>query len=188
MTDIEEFPSIHWKKWFDKFPEIDSLPVENWQVVHILSYWDKKYKEYYGFHFTWTMSGSPSKSYDAVVIKKIGQMLSTKPLIIKNYIDWIFQQKVQLRNKKITSLGYLANKEILNDYKFNILFKESTITRSTQIPDLWKDLSINHGYDSIETYGDLAFLKLHANQSEDAKILLNKIAATGFDISKLEGL
>jgi hypothetical protein len=185
ISKLSDDISPAYKKFFDKFKEIDNLDLKNWQTVHILSYICKKYEEYYGLKYTFKYNDIPSKCTEVFRVKQLSQMLSSDPTILKEYIDWVFKNKIIEKKKIITSLGYFTTTDIVNEYKFKFLFNKVEITRASKLPEniikIAKDINMN-----ISTYGDLAFLvKSSESVVVEVKKQLNNI---GFDYSILERL
>src|ERR1700674_3856564 len=118
---LTESPSIHWKKFFNKFNEIEALPIKDWQAVHLIAYFCKRYKDHYKVSFSFRMDRSPSKCYELITFRKIAQNLSADPNILHQYIDWFFDNKIILKKRRITSLAYLAEINIVNEFKFKKL-------------------------------------------------------------------
>lgn len=173
--------SIHYQKFFDKFNQIETLQVNEWKVVHLLSYLCKRYESYYGLKFTFSLKGSPSKSREVYEITKLGHQLSTDPIILKHYIDWVFDTKIIERKKRITSLGYFTHTDIVNEYKFKFLFNKKIIGRTDLLPIKVKEICHNNGH-TISTYGELSFLKKIPNQDK----MFQDLTSIGFDVNGLD--
>lgn len=173
-----------YNKFFQAMNNFKNTPIEEWKTAQVLGYFCDKYREHYGIDYTFSFSSTaPSKSQEVWRIKSIEQNLSSDPQILKKYIDWIFAEKVQLRKKKITSLGFLANREMLNDFKFNKLAKLNVnlIDRTTKLPE--KYLAIVSLYNpDVDNYGQLSFLKQIGGQEK----LFNELTQAGFDVKMLE--
>jgi hypothetical protein len=181
---LQDSVSKHYQKFFDKFADIDTVPVEEWRPVHIIGYLCKKYEEYYGFKYSFKFNNpAPSKSYEVYQINKLANMLSSDPKILKNYLDWVFEQKVIERKKRITSLGYFTHVDIVNEYKFKYLLnkKGTVVGRADQLPAGVKEICARFGFD-IGTYAELAFLKKMPDQTP----LLNALVQSGFNIDILD--
>lgn len=146
LTDI---PNDKYKKFFEKFSEIETLKMDQWKPTHILAYFTKKFliafNSNYAFKFN---SPSPSKCFEIFQVKKLSQLLSSKPEILTKYIDWIFNEKVVKHKKKFRSISFLTNEENLTEYKMMIL-TNANITRTTLLPIQ---------LENIKTYGDAAFI------------------------------
>lgn len=163
---LQDKVSEHYKKFFDKFNDIEHLPPQEWKVVHLLGYLCKKYKDYYGLDYSFRFNNpAPSRSYEVFQIKKLSNMLSSNPEILKNYLDWVFDNKIIEKKKRITSLGYFTHPDIVNEYKFKFLFKKqnSNIVRTDQLPQNVAEICSKYGFD-IKTYAELAFIKKMPNQ------------------------
>lgn len=169
QLNLSDSVSETYKKFFNKFAEIETLPLKEWRTNHILAYICKKYEEYYKLKYTFKFNNpAPSKSFEVFQIKKLANMLSSDPEILKNYIDWIFQYKIIEKKKRITSLGYFTHADIVNEYKFKYLFNKKDvvgINRSDQLPENVAILCSTFGFD-IRTYGELAFVKKMPNQDK----------------------
>jgi hypothetical protein len=189
--NIGECPSIYWEKFFKRFSEIEALPIKDWRVVHLLSYFSKRYLDHYGTKFSFRFNAnSPSKSYEVFQIRKLGQMISSDPEILKDYIDWFFEHKIILKKKRITSLAFVTDLNITNEYKFKKLAMDKTqnVDRTTALPASFLDMASRLKVD-CKTYGDLAFIKRMADTGSadnNDKTLLIWIQQSGFDLSMLE--
>lgn len=179
---LSDAVSEHYKKFFNKFEEIDSLPLGEWKVLHILAYLCKKYETYYGLKYSFKFNNpAPSKSYEVYQIRKLSNMISSDPQILKNYLDWVFDKKVIEKKKRITSLGYFTHIEIVNEFKFKFLFNKKKIARTDQLPLNISSICLHHGFD-IKTYGELAFIKHMPNQEK----LFNELQLIEFKINLLD--
>ncbi len=188
---INEYPSIYWEKFFKKFSDIDALPIKDWQVVHLLSYFSKRYEDHYGVKFSFKFNtNSPSKSYEVFQVRKLGQIISSDPQILKDYIDWFFENKIILKKKRITSMSFMTDTNTANEYKFKKLAMDVTqnVDRTTSLPPNLLEMAIRLNVD-CKTYGDLAFIKRMVETGSgdnDSKTLLIWVSESGFDLSILE--
>lgn len=193
QIELSEYPNIYWKKFFDQFVEVNTLDIGKWRNAHIIGYFCKKYKEYYKIKYTFKFNDVPTKSYEVYQIKKVASMLSSDPMILKEYIDWVFDNKVINRKKRITVIGYLAATEMINEFKFDILMPrlENTqqIDRSTKLLPEYLEVCVNENI-NVSTYGDLAFIMGMIDQDimQDTKYinLFNKLIAIGLDLNTLK--
>lgn len=188
---LKEYPSIHYAKFFSKFANIDTLPIEKWDLTLILAYFCKRYKEHYSIDYTFKFDNtSPSKSYEVYQTKKLASMLSSDPLILKDYIDHFFTTKIIAKKRRITSMAYLVNINIINEYKFDKLFvnKENQIDRTTKLPLSYIDIIKKYNC-NFTIYGELSFLKrcIDAGNAEQNHIdMFNDLAKEGMDMSILD--
>jgi hypothetical protein len=188
---LNQYPSIYYKKFFDKFSEIDVLSVDDWQGVHIISYFCKRYEQYYGVKYSFKFnSTAPNKSYEVFQFRKLASMLSASPNILKDYIDYFFETKIMVRKKRITSMAYLTDANIVNDYKFKKLLigKQVSIDRSTIIPPTYTVIIQKYGL-NFSNYGELSFLKKcidAGNGKPEYNDMLNELSKLGLDVSMLD--
>jgi hypothetical protein len=157
--ELTDAPNKKYEQFFSSFKEIDTLEIEKWKPAHLIGYFSKKYYEQYNTPFKFKFnSPSPSKCFEVFQIKKLAQLLSSSSNILKEYIDWIFKEKVVLAKRKITSISFLTNEGVIAEYKKNILKlgEKSIVNRSTVLPITIKELF--EGCGTFNTYGDLSFL------------------------------
>ena len=187
---LGEVPNEHYRKFFNKFKEIETLDVKEWKVVHLISYFCKKYKEHFNLDYKFKYNNSaPSKAHESFIIRKISVSLSSNPQIFKDYIDWVFLTKVVKAKRRITSISFLSVEDIMNDYKINVLLKNdkrpTNIDRSIQLPKEYKLIFAEAGY-NLENYGDLAFMSQASEMPENFIKAFDRIKEMGFDLSLLE--
>lgn len=172
--------SEHYQKFFLRFNDINTLPVAEWNSTHLIAYICKKYEEHYGIKYSFKFNHpAPSRSYEIYQIKKIANMLTANPVNLKDYIDWVFKEKVVQKKRRLTSLGLFSHQEIINEYKFKFLVTNK-VRRSDQLPDAVQELCLRHEY-PITTYAELAFLK-----KAGAPALLEELTLSGFNIEILD--
>lgn len=190
---LNDIMSVHWRKFLDKFSEIDSLPLEKWKEVHFLSHICRRYEAFYKKKFALSFKGAPSKSSEIYLIRRMFLMLNTNDKnYIKNYIDWCFDKKIIPQNLKIRTLAFFGNSNSVNE--FNALVQESNkIVRSKELPEQYRGIASSLNI-SVSSYGDLAFIKMALDQDPDApsrapyRELFSKLQSVGFDLSILENL
>jgi hypothetical protein len=161
-------PNEKYEKFFQKFKEIEAIDVSGWNATHILGYFCKKYQNQYGVNYKFKFNNpAPSKSFEVFQIKKLAQMLSSNPTILKEYIDWIYENKVTKAKRKLTSISFMTVEGVVNEYKVNYLLSPNqTISRAAPLPEKYQTLFKNKGFD-LKTYGDLAFL----SQMDDFEVI-----------------
>lgn len=182
--ELTDLPNDKYRQFFEKFKEIDTLDVADWKVVHILGYFCKKYYETYNTPYKFKFnSPSPSKCFEVFQVKKLASLLTAQPKLLKDYIDWVYETKVVKAKRKLTSISFMVQEDIINFYKINILLagkKNLNVSRSTSLPDNYRAFFKNAGVD-ISTYGELAFLSQMSDMSEALKGAFQAIEDAGFD-------
>jgi hypothetical protein len=193
MDKLGEAPNEKWKKFFDQFSEIETLEVSQWKPVHLIGYFCKLYKNTFNSAYTFKFnSPTPSKSFEVFQIKKLGMQMSSKPEILKEYIDWFYEGIVK-NKKRFTSISAMTKEELVNHYKWNILTSEKqalSLDRSTMLSSSYQEILTNSGF-LIKTYGDLAFMYHVSKTSQDDisikfNDVLDHMKLDGFDVSVLE--
>lgn len=195
-AELNSFPNEKYKKFFDKFSEIETLPIKQWKAAHLISYFCKKYKEHFNLDYQFKFnSPSPTKCYEVFRINTICSRLSSDPQILKDYIDWVFVERVAKPKKKFRSISFIANEELVNDYKINVLLanKEGLhLSRSSPLPVDYKTIMAEKDI-QVSSYGDLAFFYqsiksggLDTALTSKFEIALSQMKEMGFDESILE--
>lgn len=178
-----------YKKFFDKFQQIETLETSKWEPAHVIGYFCKLYFNHYKVSYTFKFKASPSKSYESFRIKELANMVSSNPIILKDYIDWFFEKKIIAKKKRITSMAFLTNTIVVNEYKFSKLLidKLKPLDRATIIPPIYKNVICKYN-DAINTYGDLSFLKMTLGPDADQKyiIMMEELKSAGLDIGSLD--
>lgn len=181
---LSDVPNDHWKKFFLKFEEINNIELKDWKVVHILSYFCKKYSSLYNKDYKFKFNTpSPSKCFEVFQIKRLGASLSSDPNILKSYIDWVFENKIIKAKKRITSVSFLNTENFLFEYKkyhLNHLNNDENILRTSSLPEKYKSVFKNAGFE-IATYGDLAFLSKMSDMPFELIGAFQKIEDLGFN-------
>jgi len=176
-----------WQKFFARFEEIDTLKVSQWKEVHVLAYICRRFEEVFGRRFSVTIKSSPSKSPDIYMMKRIVAMLGTSNMrTVKEYVDWVYDTKIIPKNIRIRKVGYFITSGFANEFYF-ARDNAAKIKRSTALPNSYKKVAVNLGV-SAETYGDLAFIKMAADQSASGpyNVLFANLEAMGFDLNILK--
>ena len=47
IGELTDYPNDQYRKFFEKFKEIDGLDVKDWKTTHVLSYFCRKYEDQY---------------------------------------------------------------------------------------------------------------------------------------------
>jgi hypothetical protein len=187
--ELTDCPNEQYRKFFEKFKEIETLDVNEWKPVHLLGYFCKKYKETYDVDYKFKFnSPSPSKCFEVFQIKKLAYSLTEQPRLLKEYIDWIYLNKVVKAKRRLTSISFMTNDGIMSEYKFNVLLsgkKNINVNRSTALPEQYKMVFQEAGL-SISTYGEMAFVSQMSELSQELVNAFSQIESLGFDKEMLE--
>lgn len=187
MTDEElsNIPNKKYADYFDKFKEIETLDVSQWKVPQLLGYFIKKYKEQYKIDYSFKYNTpSPSKCFEVWQVNTLSAKLSSNPKILKDYIDWAFDNIVPQAKRRLTSISFMTKEEPLNYYKLNVLFagqKGSNIDRSTSFPAPYQEIIKEMTNFTIKTYGEMAFLSQMEPKPENVILAIQKLVEMGFD-------
>lgn len=186
--ELSNIPNEKYRKYFDKFKEIDTIDITAWRIPHLLGYFCNKYKNHYNVNYSWKFNNeSPSKCFEVWQMNTLGSKMSTNPKIIKEYIDWAFVNIVPQAKRRLTSISFLTAENVVNDYKVKVLFaskKNLSIDRSTQLPLEYQTIFEQAGT-SIKSYGDLAFVSQMTDMPIPLQEALQRIESIGFDKSVL---
>jgi len=195
--EFGEPPNDKYKVFFNKFYEIDTLPIAQWKPVHLIGYFCKKYYDQYGVKYKFKFnSPSPSKCYEIFQIKKMASLLSSDPQILVNYMDWVYATRVANGSRRLTSIAFMTVDSLLIEYKNNFLFSQqsfSDINRSSELPVKYKEVLID--FPNIKTYGALSFMyqAIKDGSFEQDRVnlwnqALAKLKTLGFNESTLNNL
>ncbi|CAB4196519.1 hypothetical protein UFOVP1290_39 [uncultured Caudovirales phage] len=182
--ELTDYPNEQYKKFFDKFKEIETLDVSEWKPTHILSYFCKKYKETYNTDYKFKFNSPlPTKCFEVFQVKKLAMSLTSNPKLLRDYIDWIYVNKVVKAKRRLTSISFMTNDGVVNEYKMNVLLAGKhnlSVDRSTPLPEKYKSIFVASGT-TINTYGDLAFISQMDPMSPELFDAIQKIEQLGFD-------
>ncbi len=189
--DLGGAPNDKYKKFFAKFPEIDTLEVKQWKPVHLLAYFCNKYFLAYSTKYQFKLnSPNPTNCFEMFQVKKLGMLLSSNPTVLRDYIDWVYKVKVEKGKRRLTSISFMTHEDLVNDYKFNVLLankQDLHVDRSTPLPSEIKE--IMKGVAAMSTYGDLSFIwQAHksAGLGEKAEQAFKLLTEEGFDFTILD--
>lgn len=188
---LKELPKP-WQKFFLKFKEIDSLDKREWKDTHILAYLSKKHEELYGRALPIAIKGAPSKCAELFFIKKMKVLLSTvNPVVIVEYIDWIFEKKLAPKRYPLKTLGFFIVSSFVPEFlqTKETFIKPVNVSRSTEFPPSYKELAKELDID-INGYSDLAFIQMKIEKTNDTSSkyfqLMENLKLLGLDINKLK--
>jgi hypothetical protein len=195
MTDefdkeLSPIPNEKYAKFFAKFAEIDTLPIEQWRTPHLLAYFCRKYKETYHVDYAWKFNNpTPSKCFECWQMNTLAAKLSANPQILKDYIDWAYQNIVPQAKRRLTSISFMTKDEVVNPYKVNVLLggkKSPNVDRSTPLSANYQAILKVSADTSITTYGDLAFISQMEPVPSAVAAAIEKIVEMGFDMEILK--
>lgn len=182
--ELTDLPNEQYQKFFDKFAEIETVKVEDWKPVHILAYFCKKYKETYQVDYKFKFnSPSPTKCFEIFQVKKLAMGLTANPALLRDYIDWIYLNKVVKAKRRLTSISFMTAEGVVQEYKMNVLLagkKNLNVDRSTPLPDKYKEVFQRISL-TINTYGDLAFVSQMEPMPFELAGAMIEIETIGFD-------
>lgn len=186
-----EYPNLQWQKFFNQFNDIDALDPNNWKTVHLIAYFCKRFethfKSKYSFRFNTT---APSKSYEVFNFNKLSLNISRNPIIVKEYIDWLFDFKLAQNKRKMQTMAYLTDVSVINEFKFKVLMPRQSgpIDRTMKIPANLIELA--KPFADITTYGELSFIKKSIDNGNDMdpkyKEMLILLSKNGLSLVDLE--
>jgi hypothetical protein len=189
--ELSPIPNEKWGKFFAKFEEIDALPIEQWKMAHLLGYFVRRYKEVYHMDYPWKFNNqNPNKSFEVWQMNTLVAKLSANPKILKDYIDWAYQNLVPKAKRRLTSISFMTKDEVVNPYKMNVLLgnkKSLNVDRSTPLPAKYIEILVQCGNRlNSPTYGDLAFLSQMDPISPELKQAFDELLDVGFDMEILK--
>lgn len=165
-----------WDTFFKKLSMWKDMPVSDWKEYQVLGYLISRLESYLERKFAFSLSGQPSKCPEIFFVKKIIYSLDTKDTeIIKNYIDWVFDNKIIPSKTKLRSVGYFHNSSFANQFLDEVK-KSNKITRTTPLPVEYKTI-VDYFKAPAETFGDLAFVKkvIESNPEDDDAVTFKKM-------------
>jgi hypothetical protein len=187
--ELTSVPNEKYQKFFDKFDEIDTLPIEQWKLAHLLGYFCRKYKETYQMEYPWKFNNpNPNKCFEVWQMNTLVSKLSQNPKILRDYIDWAYNNLVPKAKRRLTSLSFMTKDEVVNPYKMDVLLggkKNLHVDRSTQLPLSYVEVLAQHGY-RLTSYGDLAFLSQMDPMPPEMAVALQELEHAGFDMDTLK--
>jgi hypothetical protein len=192
MNDIlPKAPNDKYQKFFDKINEINALPISEWKYQHLLIYFCQKYYDTYHTIYNWKFNNpSPSKCFEVWQISVLSSKISAQPKILKEYIDWAFENLIPKAKRRLTSISFMTKEEVVNDYKMNVLWAGqatgNVVDRSTSLPVKYIDILKEQNIGTLTTYGDLAFIYQMDPMPDNIKLVFDKLAELGLDSEVLK--
>ena len=190
--ELTDLPNAKYVEFFAKFAEIDLLKIEQYKPVHLIGYFVRKYKQQYNVDYKFKFNSTkPSSCFEIFQIKKLAQLLSSRPNILVEYINWIFVVKTMQLKKRFTSISFLTKEENINEYKMMFLsgqpiYKETSISRTISLPAEYLDVLVFAQHGGIKTYGDLAFADQVFTGKDEWEGMMLALHRLGLDRSALK--
>lgn len=185
-------PNAYWRKFKERLNLYIETPIEQWKEEHFLGYILNKYKEQMDAEYPLSYSGPPTKSKEIYCIRRMILGLGTEnPVIIKAYIDWVFETKIQ-QKVIVSSIAFFFTTDFILKFK-QFQRQKNKVTRVTQLPDNYKCLAESLEIE-INTYGDLAFAKVAIENNPQNELytpyqhLFAELVKLGFNEKLLQGL
>ncbi len=183
-----------WQTHFKKMIEFENLSQDKWKPVHVLGYFNKKYRKENGCNFPFNMKHpTPGKSPDFYFLKQASFLIKANDnLDLISYIDFIFDTIVPKMKGTFYSLGLIVKPEIIANYnKFQQ--EKKKIYKTTPLPPEFLQIATTLEIDAA-VYGDLAFIKKALAEDSESpsrqhyKKLLHTLYGLGLKSETLESL
>lgn len=181
--ELKSTPNVYYEKFFAKFGEIKTLEPSKWKSVHLIAHFCSKYETLYQVKYTFKFNKSPSKCYEVIQLNRAAAMLNTEdPVVLKDYIDWIFANKIGTAQRRITVIGFIATQAFADEYK-RTMKRAETPTRAAILPVKYAEVLDAHKIQNCATYGGLAFMWMAHQADPDAKYenLFQDLAGLGLN-------
>jgi len=133
-----------WEKWWNEYSHRwkdkqywNKTPQDN--LSCLMGYFCHKFQEFYGYPFTFAISSPiPYNNKDFNMGRRILAMFDGDIADALVYIKWVFNKKVKTRKKPVTSLGFFALPDFINEFKHAKAMKK-ILKRSTPLPSGYLD-------------------------------------------------
>ena len=76
----------------------------------------------------------PYKNKEFTMARRIIAMFGNDFIQIPNYIDWVFAKRIKSNKYPLSSIGFFASSQFVNEYK-SARARSQKINRSTSIPN-----------------------------------------------------
>lgn len=180
--NFKEPPNKNYNKFYDKIKLTDNIKINDWNLYNVLGYFCKKYYNSYNAVYNFRCNtSSPTKSTDYHIMNVLCSKITKDPVLLKQYIDWLFDEKLIPNKKRITSITILNCENYIEEFKNKFLFNEiKKIKRSDILPSKYLELLSEY---EVKTYGDLAFLYLLLGKNSKSDSVFKVLTDNGFDIN-----
>ena len=159
-----------WIKWDTTYSKFHS-DEEKWKdkknaIVCLLGHFTDLYEKYYGFKYAMTLSEKGLfQGTETAILRRLLKMLGNDHLQTREFISWIFSNKVKNRKKKITSLSFMCVADFVQEFKF-AQKRAQTLDRDTLLPEKmtkWLEHFVPniYNYVSLRDFNDISILLTH---------------------------
>jgi len=156
-----------WIKWEKEYRHFWKDP-EKWKnkndgLMCVLGYFCHRYEEHYDTPFALSLNERGLfRGPEVNILRRVYKGLGNSYVGARHLIDWYFQEKIQRRKKRITSLSFLATPFTLNEFKLSWKRRQH-ITRDKPLPGgmlKWIDDFAPQVKDitDLKDYGDLKMM------------------------------
>lgn len=188
IDNLQSPPNASYQKFFAKFSEIETLPIKEWKTTHVLAYFCKLYKSKYNLNYKFKYnSPAPSKCFEVFVVKKLASLISSDPVILKEYIDWVFEERMKSAKRRLTSIGFMTDEDLMSYYKTQVYAPNvpEVITRNAMLPKEYIEVLASCNL-SVKTYGDLILaIKHKQTMPKEFTTAYDKLIEIGLDETTL---
>lgn len=151
-------PNKHWENFFNKIIQFKDKDIYDWNEYDILGYLVNKYETTFNRKYSFSFNTkAPSKCSEIYFVKCIFAQIGKKTELIKEYIDWVFENEVVKKRKNITTFAIFKTPGISNKF-LGIIKERNKVTRTTPLPEEYL-MIINKLDLPLQTYGDLEFVR-----------------------------
>lgn len=183
-----------WLKWETEYKyfwqDDDKWESKKDHLTCLLGWFAHLYEEYYGTGFTFSLNEKGLfRGTEMHHIRKMYSMFGNNAMPARDYISWIFQNKVRLRKKRITSLGFLATPAVIQEFKL-MRERQRVVSRSTPLPEkmsLWVEKFAPEvlDYVSLRDFGELNLMLTyykdgHLQGEKAVDAFVKKLIKTGY--------
>lgn len=188
--ELTDTPNEKYRKFFERFEEIETVSADEYKPVHLIGFFAKRYQETFGTPYKFKFnSPSPAKCFEVFQIKKLAYLLTNQPKLLKDYIEWIYQEKAIKSKRRFTSISFLTNEDNIREFKFGVLLagkRNLEVNRATLLPSNYRSVLTDAGLEFIKTYGDLAFATYMEPPPATLSSALSALEGLGFEIDLLK--
>lgn len=159
-----------WIRWNQSYCKFFEEPIK-WDdkknhLVCLLGWFCHLYFKHYNMNYALSFHEKGLfQGTEISLLRRLVKMLDGDALLTKEYIEWIFSNKVIKRKKKITTLSFMCVADFIQEFKF-AKRKAATIGRDTTLPPKMLDwvnhcIPNIHNYVSLKDFNDLNILLTH---------------------------